>query len=182
MNKPTHQTVRLESGRHHSPQQGACVMELASMLAGEPFSDHPAAVSPSIAAFLRAYNDMLDDTRRQDLYACAAMVVGTNSTAEAERMRMDRLIAWADEVRDRRFQIPLLSLLRRRDQKARLESKPDAAARYAINAIRKVSDQTHAGALALVAELVAMGASPEQDAATDFTASDERWLLADITR
>ena len=37
----THQTVKLSRGKHDSPDEGACVMELASMLAGEDFSDHP---------------------------------------------------------------------------------------------------------------------------------------------
>ena len=77
MHSPNHQTVELTRGRHSSPEHGVCVMELASMLAGEPFSDHPRSVSPTIAAVLRGYNDMLDDDRRRDLYAYAAEVVGT---------------------------------------------------------------------------------------------------------
>jgi hypothetical protein len=44
-------------------------MELASMLAGEPFSDQPKSVCPVVAAFLRGYNDAVDDETRQDLYA-----------------------------------------------------------------------------------------------------------------
>ena len=61
MSTTTFQTVRLARGRHQSPDQGACVMELASMLAGERFSDQPRTVCPVIAGFLRAYNDILDD-------------------------------------------------------------------------------------------------------------------------
>jgi hypothetical protein len=76
MHRVSHQTVRLAKGRHSSPQHGVCVMELASMLAGEAFSDRPSSVAPSIAAFLRAYNDMIDDERRQDLYAYAARILG----------------------------------------------------------------------------------------------------------
>ena len=34
------------------------MMELASLLAGEPFTDRPACASPVIAAFLREYNDI----------------------------------------------------------------------------------------------------------------------------
>jgi hypothetical protein len=47
---PTHQTVRLARGEHATPERGVCVMGLASMLAGEPFTDHPEAVCPAIAA------------------------------------------------------------------------------------------------------------------------------------
>jgi hypothetical protein len=87
MYQPSHQTVRLSAGRHPSPQSGACVMELASMLAGEPFTDHPRAVCPVIATVLRAYNDALDDDRRQDLYRYAAASVGTRSADRSARER-----------------------------------------------------------------------------------------------
>src|SRR5437764_4983871 len=73
----SHQTIRLGRGKHASPDEGACVMELASMLAGEPFSDHPESVCPVISTFLRSYNDAVDDRRRQDLYAYAARAVGS---------------------------------------------------------------------------------------------------------
>src|SRR5690242_21393105 len=72
-----HQTVRLGRGKHESPAHGVCVIELASMLAHEPFSDHPASVCPIIGAFLRSYNDCIDSRRRQDLYPYAARIVGS---------------------------------------------------------------------------------------------------------
>ena len=90
----SHQTVRLARGRHQSPDQGACVMELASMLAVEPFSDHPQSVCPVIGAFLRAYNDGLPDDRRQDLYDYAARVVGTVSGRRIRRERARRCLTW----------------------------------------------------------------------------------------
>ena len=76
MPEPSFQTVRLCQGRHESPEGGVCVVELASMIAGERFSDHPWSVSPVIAAFLRGYNDVCGE-RRQDLLRCAADAVGT---------------------------------------------------------------------------------------------------------
>lgn len=97
----SHQTVKLARGRHSSPEDGVCVMELASMLAGEPLSDHPQSVCPVIGAFLRAYNDRLDDCRRQDLYAYAAQVVGTRSTAAVERRRAELCRQWAGRARHR---------------------------------------------------------------------------------
>src|SRR5258707_15010742 len=81
MTESSHQTVRLRHGRHVSPAQGACVVELASMLAGEPFSDHPETVCPVIAAFLRGYNDRLPDGELDELYPYAALVVGTAASA-----------------------------------------------------------------------------------------------------
>jgi hypothetical protein len=85
----SHQTIRLSSGRHRRPEDGVCVMELASMLAGERFSDHPRSVCPVIGAFLRSYNDQVDDERRQDLYEYAAEAVGTRSDRVIRRARID---------------------------------------------------------------------------------------------
>jgi hypothetical protein len=90
----TYQTVRLARGRHQSPDQGACVMELASMLAHEPFTDHPRSVCPVIGAFLRAYNDGLPDDRRQDLYEYAAKAVGTVAPRSARRARARLCLEW----------------------------------------------------------------------------------------
>jgi len=67
-------------------------MELASMLAGAPFSDRGAFASSVIGAFLRVYNDGLDDAARQDLYVYAAKVAGTRGR-ERKRARMCR--RWA---------------------------------------------------------------------------------------
>jgi hypothetical protein len=97
MSATSHQTVRLSRGRHQGPEQGACVMELASMLAGEPFSDHPRSACPVIGAFLRAYNDGLPDDRRQDLYSYAAKVVGTASTRKTRRARARLCLEWFAE-------------------------------------------------------------------------------------
>lgn len=89
---PSHQTVKLARGKHSSPHDGVCVMELASMLSGEGFSDRPYCVSPAIAGFLRAYNDFIDDRLRQDLFRLASEVVGTRGTPEIEQMRVRRVM------------------------------------------------------------------------------------------
>jgi hypothetical protein len=70
-------------------------MELASMLAGEKFSDRPRTASPVIAAFLRTYNDGIDDERRQDLYPLAALIVGTAQGRKVERERASRCLEFA---------------------------------------------------------------------------------------
>ena len=95
----SYQTITLSKGKHASPQDGACVMELASMLAGEPFNDRPQSVCPVIGSFLRAYNDRIDDGRRQDLYGYAAKVVGSRASQDVQQARAERLSAWAFELR-----------------------------------------------------------------------------------
>ena len=86
----SHQVVRLSRGRHAALSEGVCAMELASMLADEPFSDRSPSISPTIGAFLRTYNDGVDDDGRQDLYPFAAAVVGTASRRSVERERINR--------------------------------------------------------------------------------------------
>jgi hypothetical protein len=91
----SHQNVRLGPGRHPRPGKVVCVMELASMLAGERFGDRPASVCPVIGAILRAYNDNVDERRRQDLYRFAADAVDTRRDYRAQRRRADAALDWA---------------------------------------------------------------------------------------
>lgn len=154
-----HQTTRLGKGKHATPVEGACVMELASILAGEPFSDRPASVCPVIAGFLRAYNDRIDDERRQDLYRYASEAVGTRAHAGVERARERRCLAWASEMRQQRLRplrwVTRSSMPSGADRRLGL----DAAGTYAARSIRRHGDRTHAAALALVDELIAMGSA-----------------------
>jgi len=150
-----YQTIRLSMGRHSSPAKGACVMELASMLAGESFSDHPPSACPVISSFLRAYNDRVNDERRQDLYRYAAEVVGTRSPGPVEQARADRLAAWGLDMWarrwTRRFAPPAWRMVG-------IERHPprDVLGVHAVGAIWRVDDRTHAGALALIDELLAI--------------------------
>jgi hypothetical protein len=87
--------VWLGRGRHRSPAHGACVMELASLLAGEPFSDRPRCVDPVIGAFLRAFNDRLGHVRRQELRPYAAAVLHTADNRRVTRARRERCLRFA---------------------------------------------------------------------------------------
>ncbi len=157
MDRVSHQTVRLAKGRHSSPQHGVGVMELASMLAGEAFSDRPSSVAPSIAAFLRAYNDMIDDERRQDLYAYAAKTVGTSGSWGEELARAELLVGWAAEMWNRAARWSITARLRRRRAPDVRSETPEAAAKYAIGAIRTLSTDVHTSVLNPVDELTAVG-------------------------
>jgi hypothetical protein len=94
----SHQTVRLAVGSHADPAAGACVLELASMLAGERFSAYPSCVCPVIAAFMRTYNDLIDDTRRQDLYPYAAAIVGSKASKSEEVKRARLCRSWVTRI------------------------------------------------------------------------------------
>jgi hypothetical protein len=167
MSPVSHQTVTLAKGKHSSPEEGACVMELASMLAGEPFSDHPASACPVLGSFLRAYNDSIGDERRQDLYAYAARVVGTRSGAPLQRRRAELLAAWAQEMQRRRWTriVPGRMLVR-----LGLQRQPPAhgIGMYAVRSISRHTDETHRKALELVEELLEIG-SPHEAPAPEAT-------------
>ena len=98
MTQISHQTVRLGRGDHADPESGMCVLELASVLAGDPFDAYPPSVCPVIAAFLRCYNDLLDDVRRQDLIPFAAAIVGTRADKRVEAQRARLCRRWVVEV------------------------------------------------------------------------------------
>ena len=149
-----YQTITLSKGKHNSPEDGACVMELTSMLAGEPFSDHPRSVCPVIGSFLRAYNDRIDDRRRQDLYVYAAKVVGSRASLDVQHARAERLSAGAFEghwLRWLQRVVPARLL-------ARVPTPPaELVGSHAACAIPRHNNNTHAEVLALIDELLAIG-------------------------
>jgi hypothetical protein len=150
---PSFQTVRLAPGRHAAPEQGVCTVELASMLAGDRFSDQPRTACAAVAAFVRGYNDAIDDAHRQDLFAVAALLVGSSSTQEQTHARMWRLIRYARELRPRRFGVlgPRLSF---EDDLVKCES----AGRHVAKVARR-RPHVHREALALLHELLSTDAA-----------------------
>jgi hypothetical protein len=156
----SYQTIKLSRGKHSVPEDGACVMELASMLAGEAFTDQPASVCPVIASFLRAYNDVVDDDRRQDLYAYAAKVVGSTGSAAVQRARADRLMQWAREARGRRWN-RWLSLACLDSIGFRRQPSIDVIGIHAVRSMPRLTAETHRCVLALVDELLALEADGE---------------------
>jgi hypothetical protein len=66
----------LSRGKHRNPRKGACFMELASFLAGEAWSDHPACTHPLLAGLARLVNDYTTDAGRQRLATLVPSVIG----------------------------------------------------------------------------------------------------------
>lgn len=71
---------RISRGRHTGPDDGTCLMELASMLASEPFSDTPHSVHPVLASVARAVNDRVGDDARSRLARLVPMMLYTEDT------------------------------------------------------------------------------------------------------
>jgi hypothetical protein len=125
MSAVNHQTVRLSVGR---------------------------SVCPVIAAFLRTYNDRVDPERRDDLYACAALVVGSRADRVAVEERIARCREVIDELRPSRLPRPVRAMLTRL-----LEPSPSAAGMRAAQAFLSHGPGGHEPALAFVEELVGTG-------------------------
>src|SRR3954447_7317979 len=145
MTAAPYQVVRLARGRHASPAAGVCAMELASMVAHERFSDRSPSISPTIGAFLRTYNDGLSDERRQDLYAVAALVVGSARRRAVERERIGACLEFA-LTHGTGLPSPRASLAM---------ATPEPAGAWA--AMTALETGAHAEALALIDRLVALG-------------------------
>ena len=130
-------------------------MELASMLAGEPFNDHPASVCPVLGSLLRSYNDSVDYDARQDLYAYAARIVGTRADADVERRRSESVTAWTYERRYRRMRRFLPEFAARRLCELKTLSL-ESIGTQAVRQIPRHTDETHRAMLGLIDDLLAV--------------------------
>ena len=119
----------LSRGRHRSPRQGACFMELASHLAGEPWSDHPACTHPLLAALARGVNDHTSDAARPLLLDLVPSVVGSHGEDPWIDVRIARLAAVAA--------LPVVAEERQRVLAVGLLSAERVATRLAGGAVRR---------------------------------------------
>src|SRR5688572_28204125 len=85
---------KLEAGRHRSADDGVCIVELASILAGEDFSDRPRCVCEVLAAFLRNWNDRAGYADRQRLLPYADRLIRTAGDPAATSRRRGICLAW----------------------------------------------------------------------------------------
>ena len=81
------ENLQLGRGAHSSRKDGACALEAASWLAGEKFSDHPICVSRVLGAFVRRFNDLLDDEGRQKIKPFIPRLLNTAASEEVEQAR-----------------------------------------------------------------------------------------------
>jgi hypothetical protein len=81
-------TITLDKGSHQSKDEGGCILEWVSYLAGEPWSDTPECVSPVIRQFCITWNDQLPDADRTRLLRPFLLKVqGTNTGPEDDEKR-----------------------------------------------------------------------------------------------
>jgi hypothetical protein len=90
--------IKLLAGSHRNPQNGSCVMEVVSYIAGEKYSDHPECACPLITTFAIAVNDRMDDAARQRLLPFVLRIAGSKSTNKIEQQRRYMLADYAVRV------------------------------------------------------------------------------------
>lgn len=74
----------LSHGGHRSPDEGMCVMEAISYIAGEPFSEYPMCACPVITAFMIGFNDSLpDDVRERWIKPLIPAILNSRSLLES---------------------------------------------------------------------------------------------------
>ena len=79
--------LRLGKGAHETREKGMCVMEAAAYVANLPHSDRPECVSPVIGAFVRNWNNAMNDDDRQMLAPYTVRILGTNTGAADDETR-----------------------------------------------------------------------------------------------
>jgi len=170
------ETLTLSAGSHPSPDAGACVMEAVSFVAGEPWSDHPVCASAVIGAFLRSWNDGLNnDDRNRLLKPLVPRLVGTAGTPEQEQTRAWMALDWLFRVHTSAW-LRAAGLL---DQAGRLEALPEFRVGMDVSSVRATLDAVRSDAAARHATYAARDAA--RDAAWDAAraaARHEAWAAA----
>jgi hypothetical protein len=87
--------LKRENG--HNPKDGACLMDAVSWFEYGTLGDHPACVSPVLAAFCRGANDGMTDAGRQKLKAFIPRLIGSVDP-ENEKPRAEFLVWQAIRV------------------------------------------------------------------------------------
>jgi hypothetical protein len=123
----------LSRGKHRRPRRGACFMELASYVAGEPWSDHPDCTHPALATLARDVNDYTSDEQRTRLAPLIPSVIGLTGTDPRIEVRI-ALRAAADALpiaAEHRQRVLAVGVLRCDDELQSSGLESDAALREA---------------------------------------------------
>ena len=169
-------SVRLDPGAHRSPRDGVCLMELASLMAEEKFSDRPRCVCAVIAAFLRDWNDRSGHAQRQHLRPYARRVIGSRSRRSVTHRRRDVCLIWSGAnlsgnwasraIRRTAMRLRILALVGVRPALRLNEGAGQLAARVVFS---QYDSET---GLMLVDELLEIGSEHEPDGAGESDGRD----------
>ena len=100
MSKPA--LPALAHGRHFWSRRHGCFMEVASVLAGERWSDHPGCAHPVLAAAARSVNDLTSGPELHRLAPLVPLVVGTADPDPGHATRLARFcLEWVGDIDSR---------------------------------------------------------------------------------
>ena len=90
--------ITLAAGAH-GDHKAMCAMEAAAYIAGEPWSDRPQCVCPTIATFVRAWNDGIPDVdRTRLLLPLIPLTIGTRGSPDLSKRRGFMALDWLVRV------------------------------------------------------------------------------------
>ena len=166
-------TVTLAKGSHNKLADGACLLELCSYMASEPWSDHPKCVSPVLGAFGRRLNDGLADEARQRLLPLAERMLNTAGDGQdAARSAMARHALMTDWLPAWLRLAKLEDLALRAEQTATLTGRELSDALRAIRSLTWSARRERRAILAkrIREEMVRQGKPADADADADAVA------------
>lgn len=137
--------LMLKSGPHEGPEEGGCVVEWATHVAGDPWGSLSSSVCPILSAHLMCWNDVLPDDERQSLKQYIYRLPHTRGTTEVARARGLMAYDWLVRVYFPTFCARIPSLA---DLAPKLESLPPIAdgtieeARLALSQVRDKAQRT----------------------------------------
>lgn len=82
----------LAPGKHASPEDGMCAMEVVAFLAGGPHTDHPRCACPIVSGYVLHINDNMPDDQRQRLLPYLPRLV--DSVSEDHEQARHEYFAW----------------------------------------------------------------------------------------
>ena len=153
-------TMHPSRGRHSTASAGVCLMELVSVVAGEPFTDHPQCVHPALALAARVVNDQVGDAVRQSLVPLLPqMMTGPRRDLRAGPVIalscLDSALAREDDRRLRGRQRVLLGYLHRLDTRGSFGRVGELRCRLAVfTAVRSAAARVRVHGQAALAQML----------------------------
>jgi hypothetical protein len=88
IDEDTTEATVLSAGRHLSPSEGACLMEVVSVAAGEPWSDSPTCTHPLLRHLAHQVNDAMSDDGRGELIPLVPRLARASGTGPEVHARL----------------------------------------------------------------------------------------------
>jgi hypothetical protein len=167
-------TITLQKGSHsRRGRNSVCAMEAVAWLAREPHTDSPKCASEVIGAFMRSWNDALDDDTRQQLKPYLPRLVGTAASREVEERR-----AWmATDWLIRTCEVAFLRLAKLDEYADAIAALPEIDSPESARAAQPVLDAAGVAAWVAAGDAAWVAARDAAGAAAG-SARDAAWVAA----